>query len=153
MSKDLLRRAEAHREHNRKLEQTKGSGYHDDDGIRPTEHGRYLAPQRNGKPRISDHLFHFTGDYDVTFVGPCAAAALAALQAHAAQFADVDPFTLDGNDRKLLRLVPKLRIADVDGVPTLRLPRGEWNAFLHGLLSQGVGLSGAPLEHDGTTPG
>jgi hypothetical protein len=34
----------------------------------------------------------------------------------------------------------------VDGLPRLTIWKDEWNDFLHALYSQGIGLSGAPLE-------
>lgn len=51
-----------------------------------------------------------------------------------------------GTDRKLLTIIPKISVREVDGVPRLTLWKDEWNDFLHALYAQGIGLSGAPLE-------
>ena len=51
-----------------------------------------------------------------------------------------------GTERKLLTVIPKMAISAVDGIPRLILWKDVWNDLLHAIYSQGIGLSGAPLE-------
>jgi hypothetical protein len=146
VSQDLLKRAEAIKARNKVLESVPGSGYHDND----KDHlGRFCAPQRNGLPRISEHIVPFYGERDVHFVGPDAERAITALQTwyDARKTTDAAVFSsYTGTDRKLLVIIPKVAVREVDGLPRLTFWKDEWNDFLHALYSQGIGLSGAPLE-------
>ena len=141
MGGDLFRRAEAIRDRSRLLESVRGSGYHDEDR---DWRGQPIAPQRNGLPRISQHLVSFFGEYDVVFAAADARQALAALQSWNAANAPKDPYQpgLSGTHRRLLRLIPRLSLRD----DLLRLRLDEWNDYLFALYEMGVGLSGAPLE-------
>ncbi len=146
MSEELLRRANAIRARNKVLESVPGSGYHDND----KDHlGRFCAPQRRGLPLTSDHLVPFYSEREVHFVGPDAERAMAALQTwyDAHKTTDAAVFSsYTGTDRKLLTVILKMAVREFDGLPRLILWKDEWNDFLHALLSQGIGLSGAPLE-------
>lgn len=152
MSKELWRRAEAHKVKALELEAQEGSGYHDHDrNKRLTD--RFLAPQRNGLPKLSDHLVFFTDRRDHHFVAAHAEAALKALKAYHAKISACELDALTGTQRRLLRLIPKLAIETVDEMPRLTLELTDWNAYVEALYEEGVGLSGAPMIPDGTTPG
>jgi hypothetical protein len=152
---DLLKRAEAHKAHNRKLEQTPGSGHHDRD-TDPTNRARLIAPQHNGLPPVSAHLIaYFDHEYDeaVYMVGPDAPAALDALQVWCKKNTPKnvhDP--MPGTHRKILKHVPRLQVETRDGVPVLKMWLSEWNDFLYALEAMGLGVTGAPFEKDDTTP-
>lgn len=152
MSKDLLRRCEAHKAQNKETENTKGTGFHNQD-TDPTNRSRLLAPQHNGLPALSEHLIFYHCDEDIRFVGPDATAAMGALQKWFNFNKDRKPFEMTGTEQKLVySYIPKLRLQDVDGVATLVINRGWWNDILHVLYLERLGVCGAPLEHDGTTP-
>ncbi len=146
MSQELLQRANAIRARNKVLESVPGSGYHDND----KDHlGRVCAPQLRGLPLISDHIVPFYGTREVHFVGPDAERAMAAFRTWYDRHKTTDAAVFSsytGTDRKLLTVIPKLAVHEVDGLPRLTLWKDEWNDFLHALYSQGIGLSGAPLE-------
>lgn len=146
MSQELLQRADAIRARNKVLESVPGSGYHEND----KDHlGRLCAPHRRGLQRISDHVVPFYGERDIHFVGSDAGRVLAALQAWYDGHKTTDAATFSsytGTDRKLLTIIPKLAAREVGGLPRLTLWKDEWNDFLHALHSQGIGLSGAPME-------
>jgi hypothetical protein len=146
VSQELLQRADAIRARNKVLESVPGSGYHDND----KDHlGRFCAPQRKGLPLISNHIVPFYGERDVQFVGFDAERAMAALETWYDKHKTTDAAVFasyTGTDRKLLTVIPKLAVREVDGLPRLILWKDEWNDFLHALYSQGIGLSGAPLE-------
>lgn len=147
MSQELLKRADEIRAKNKVLEGVKGSGFHDDDRnvARPE---MFAAPQRNGLPRIGDHLVPFF-DYDnmeqVIFVGPDAEKAMAALKTWYDR-PKGDVVSLPGTDRKLmLKVIPRLKLETVDGLPRLTIWLCDWNDVLQALYAEGIGLSGAPL--------
>lgn len=146
MTSELLDRADAIRARNKVLESVPGSGYHEND----KDHlGRYCAPHRRGLPRISDHVVAFYGERTVEFVGPDAERTYAAIRAWHDEHKTIDAAifaSYTGTDRTLLAAIPKLAVRQVDGVPHLVLWKDLWNDFLHALYSQGIGLSGAPLE-------
>lgn len=100
----------------------------------------------------ANDLVVFHGDDDVRFIGPCADAALEAFRSHYAKLQASPPDAVTGTQRKLLRLIPKLAVTTADGVQTLTLRLGEWNAYLEALYAEGVFVTGAPFVHDGTTP-
>jgi len=155
MSAKLVERADAVRTKAKVLESVKGSGYHDDDRnvVRPD---LFAAPQRNGLPRLSEHVVYFTDRFDewVLFAGSDAERVAAALNAWAKRAEKLDPATLTGTERKLVtRIVPSLfggatagGLANDDGVPVLRVRRDYWNDVLHALYAEGLGVSGLPLE-------
>jgi hypothetical protein len=157
MSRELLIRAEAIKARNQVLESVPGSGYHDNDrdhrSLLRAPHRRHLpGGQRPGTEplaRISDHLVPFYSERSIEFAGPCAERAFAALQSwyEAHRTSDAAAFSsYTGTDRKLLIEIPKLAVKSVDGLPSLTIWRDTWNDVLHALYSQGIGLSGAPLE-------
>lgn len=145
MSQDLIRRADAVRARNKLLESVPGSGYHDDDRDHVHAH-RHAAPQRNGLPRISDHIVPFYDHQgeDVVFAGEDATRALQALHSWRKKYAKLDPSGLTGTERKLLlRIIPRAVISPT-GMLAFRLD--IWNDVLYALQAEGVGLSGLPLE-------
>lgn len=147
MSAKLLKRANDHRAHFKNLEGVKGSGFHDDDR-NPARNDLFLAPQKNGEVRMSERLVHFTDheEEDQCFVGPDAEKAFAALQAWRKKCDGSNP-NLPGTDRKLFhKIIPKLAIENVDGVPRLCVWLCDWNDVVHALHAEGVGLLGLPLE-------
>lgn len=161
MSAELAARAEALRAQYKNYESVPGSAYHDDTR-NPSRPDLYLAPHRNKDargnylPRVSDHLVAFYDHDDreeVHFAGPDATRALDALQAYHAALAKRSAAPATGTDlRLLLRIVPRLKLEDVQGTPRLTVRLGDWNDVLHALGVQGLGVSGAPLVPDGTTP-
>lgn len=169
MSAELLKRADAIRAQWKKLELTKGSGFHDNDR-NPARPELYLAPQREGyragdpepekwPAKMSERLVAFFDHHDferVTLVGPDAERALKALKAYhgklEARLKDAekrgqDPYTaLTGTERKLRHLIPKLATeADKNGPPVLKLWLSEWNDYLAALYAEGLGVNGADL--------
>ena len=148
MSVELIARANAVRTQARMLEGVRGSGYHDEDrnSARPD---LFLAPQRNGLPRASEHVVFFTdfSGEEVVFVGPDATRAMAALRAWEAKAKKRDSLNLTGSERKLLsRILPKL-VLDTSADPAMLYVRlDSWNDVLFALYAEGVGLSGLPLE-------
>lgn len=150
MSKELLARAQAHRKHNKTMESIRGSGFHDADR---DWRGVENSPQKQGLPRIGEHLIFFTDEYEMLFVGPDADAAVDALAKYLARHKQRSPLDLTGTESKLVyKYLPRLSLTKEDGVNCLRVRRGEWNDVLHALIEMGKGVSGAPLEPDGTTP-
>lgn len=149
MSAELVRRADAIREQAKLLESVPGSGLHDSDR-NPARSDLFLAPQKNGLPRKSEHLVFFTDSpgEEIVFAGTDAERAAAALRAWAKKIAKLDPVSLTGTERKLLtRIVPRLATTTAgDGVPLLRVRLDQWNDVLFALYAEGAGLSGAPLE-------
>lgn len=145
----LVERANAIRAKAKLLESVKGSGLHDDDR-NPARSDLYLAPQRNGLPRQSEHVVFFS-DFpgeEVIFAGEDAKRAAAALAAWRAKTEKIDPMQLTGSERKLLvRILPRLVLAPGEGgIPLLRVRLDTWNDVLMALYAEGVGLSGAVLE-------
>lgn len=148
MSADLIARANAVRTQARVLEGVPGSGYHDNDR-NPARPDLFLAPQRNGLPRASDHVVFFTDfpSEEVVFAGPDATRALAALRAWEAKAKKRDPLTLTGTDRKLLaRILPKLALDESADPVMLYVRLDAWNDVLAAIYAESVGLSGLPLE-------
>lgn len=144
MYQELLKRAEELRSRNRLQETVRGSGYHDEDR---DHRGQYLAPQRNGLPRVSEHLIAFYGEYDVLFLGGDAGDAFNRLQAWALKHKeDLYDVNCPGSYRKLLKIIPKQKLEERDGVPVLSLRLLEWNDFLLALYEMGLGISGLPLD-------
>lgn len=146
---ELVRRANAIRERAKLLESVKGSGFHDEDR-NPARTDLYLAPQKNGLPRCSEHVVFFSdfAGEEVLFAGTDADRAGKALAEWERKARKLDPLSLTGTERKLLtRILPRLRavLAD-DSVPVLCVRLDTWNDVLHALYAEGLGLSGAPLE-------
>lgn len=142
---DLIRRADAIRAKARLLESIPGSGLHDNDR-NPARPDLFLAPQRNGLPKQSEHLVFFA-DYlgeEFVFAGRDADLCAAVLADWRAKAAKLDPLTLTGTERKLLaRILPRLAPLP-DG--TLRVRTDWWNDVLFALYAEGAGVSGAPIE-------
>lgn len=143
MSHELLARAEALKARNRLLVTVPGSGYHDDDR-NPTRPHLFAAQQHYGLKPVSENLVVFFGEYDVTFVGDDAHAALAALRGWYDQNEIRDPWEMQGTEMKMLRHVPRLAIADAGGVPVLTLRRELWNDYLWVLEKMKISLTGNP---------
>ncbi len=145
----LVGRANAIRARAKVLEGVKGSGFHDDDR-NPARTDLYLAPQRNGLPRCSEHVVFFSDSAgeEVLFAGADADRAGTALAEWERKARKLDPLALTGTERKLLtRILPRLkREIAADSVPVLRVRLDTWNDVLHALYAEGLGLSGAPLE-------
>lgn len=149
MSAALKKRADDLRASYKQLEAVRGSGYHDDDK-NPANPTLHLAPQRNGLPRMSEHVvafFDHDGDETVEFVGDDAKRAHDALQQWLARNKKGDPTNKPGTERKLIqRLIPRLSVETVDGLPRLSVWLCDWNDVLFALQAEGVGVAGLPFE-------
>ncbi len=149
MSAALKKRADALRAEYKAKEAMKGTGYHDDDR-NPTRNELFLAPQKNGLPRMSDHVvgfFDHNGDEVVEFVGADAEKAFAALKSWAQKNGKGDVASKPGTERVLLmRIIPRLALEQVDGLPRLSIWLCDWNDVLHALQQEGIGVAGLPLE-------
>jgi hypothetical protein len=156
-SKDMLERVAKVKARNAILETVPKSGYHENDR---DCRGNFCAPQHRFNPirpdgvsklpRLSVHIVPFWDTRTVVFVGTCAARALGALRdyyTYLASLADLDT----GVDRKLVKAIPDLKLVDVEGVERLTIFKDEWNDYLYALQWMGVGLTGIPMVHDGTT--
>lgn len=144
---EMLARVKQIRERALVLESVPNSGYHDEDR-NPARPEKYLAPQRNGWPRLSENLVNFYAEYDIIFVGPDAEKALAALYEWCDLNKNRDPWELsqNGTEAKMVRMIPKLKLSKNDCVPVLSLRRELWNDFLYVLHKMKVGLTGTPFE-------
>lgn len=151
MPSDLAARADALRAKYKTLESVRGSGHHDDDR-NPTQPHLFLAPQRNGLPRASEHVVGFFdyADETVTFPPADAGRVLAVLAAWVKKAAKADLASLPGTERKLVLTITPRLAAGADGRLVVRL--SVWNDVLYALQAEGMGVSGAPIEPDGTTP-
>ncbi len=140
---DLWKRAQEIIARNRLLESVKGSGYHDDDRnlVHPE---RWQCPQKNGLPRISQHVVPFYGEREIFFAGDHAERVIVALQAwRAQQNRDVEQ---TGTERKLCRMIVRLQLDHFDGMASLKVWRDEWNDYLWCFEQIGIGLTGAQLD-------
>jgi len=158
-AEQLVARSDKIKARNAILESVPGSGYHDEDR---DFRGQWCSPQRRHLPggqdygaqplpRISEHAVPFYAERRIVFAGDCAERVLAALLAWHAAHRTTDIGRLmayTGTQRKLLTIFPTLAIED--GV--LVIWRDIWNDVLYALDAQGIGLTGAPLVPDGTTP-
>lgn len=153
---ELVKRADAIRQQAKGLEAVKGSGLHDDDRD-PVNPGRFAAPQKNGFPRQSEHVvafFDHGSREEVHFAGPDAEKVMETLTAWRGKPRG-EPSLLPGTERKLyFRIIPSLAIVigSKDQTPRVTIPLRDWNDVLFALQDSGLGVSGAPVVHDGTTP-
>lgn len=147
MFSELLKRRDAVIARNHVLESVPGSGYHDDDRF----NGVLCSPQRKGLPRISLHVVPFYDRRDVHFVGKDAVEVLSGLQDWVKDHKPNTPEDLQslaekGSWVKLLVEVPKLKLAQVDGIDVLSLELGTWNDFKDGLYEMGFGFTGQQVD-------
>ncbi len=172
MSKELLARAEKLRalykewETRPQVQGTRGFGHHPEDTDPsqedpriPKQMRRKVAPIHNGLPAASTHVVAFYDHDDmeqVHFVGPDAEKAYSACQSWLKKHSDFKKLhNAPGSIRKLaMKVIPELKLDEVDGLPRLTVWLCDWNDVSGAIEQEGVGISGAPLVHDGeeTTP-
>lgn len=144
MSEELSKRADALRARFKVLEGVPGSGYHDGDRNQ-ARNDLYLAPQKNGLSKASEHLVCFTDQDEemVYFAGSDADKAWELVTAWYNAVKSTDLSNAPGTVRKLaLRTVPRLSVKD--GILAVKLC--DWND-VHWILEEAkVGLHGQPFR-------
>jgi hypothetical protein len=147
MYKQMVETAEKIRSHFAVMESVPGSGYHDTDR-NLTRESLFRAPQKNGFCKASENLVHFTGNYEVLFVGEDANRALSLLQKWAESPHD-GPFASEKEVphpkvSKHIKHISKLKTEDRESCPCLSLKRALWNDYIEIFYHLHQGLSGQP---------